>query len=147
MSTRYYLSNRQKRKEFEAFNVFWKEKFIPGLKNQINNYCMEVNGEYVNKGFAEAMIDETVAQIIYTPGDSTNYETEVCSTRWNGNRTLCQWEGVAVDGWVIRDEISLTEFFAKNSNQGQYCIVDEYDMEYSLNDFLQKIKSGNEVNK
>ncbi|MET3569277.1 hypothetical protein [Enterocloster citroniae] len=44
MSTEYYISNRRKREEILAFNRFWEEKLIPGIKEQINEYCERPTG-------------------------------------------------------------------------------------------------------
>ena len=48
LSISYYIFNRKKREEIQEFNRFWEETFIPGLKQQIEAYCGERNGTYVN---------------------------------------------------------------------------------------------------
>lgn len=141
MSTKYYISNRKKREEIQAFNDFWEKNLIPGLKKQIGDYCKEASGEYVNPAFAEAVIDDKVSGFSYPPGDASSYEAEICSTRYNGSRTLCQWEGICVDDDIIRDESSLIDFFQVKENQKRYCITDEYDKEYTLAEFLDMIRS------
>lgn len=140
MSTEYFISNRNKREEIQAFNKFWEEKLIAGLKTQINNYCNEVDGDYVNINFAEDIIMDKVSKISYAPADTTSYETKIGSSRWNGKRTLFQWEGACINDHVIRDEMSLVDFFADKDIQKQYYITDEYNAEYTFNEFLDKIR-------
>ena len=140
LSTEYYISNRRKREEILAFNRFWEEKLIPGIKEQINEYCGEANGIHVNMGFAERVMEDEISKICHAPGDSQSYETALGSSRSNGKRTLFQWEGSYVDDHIIRDEGSLVDFFSHQANQDHYCIVDEHGTEYSIEDFLKKIK-------
>lgn len=144
MSTEYYLSNRKKKEEVQTFNSFWENRLIPELKKRITDYCMDLNGIHVNQSFAEQIIDNRISPISCTMTDSTSYETLIGSSYWNGKRTLFQWEGAYVDGHVIRDEISVVEFYSNKENQTVYSIVDEYGTEYTLNAFLDKIKSKTE---
>lgn len=144
MSVDYYLSNRKKREEIQSFNEFWENHLVPELKNRIMDYCDEVDGDHVNSDFAKQVIDDRVSSFSYAPGDTTSYETLIGSSRWNGRRTLFQWDGAYVDGRVISDELSIIEFFSNKEHQIQYCIIDEYNKEYTLNEFLDKIKSKDE---
>ena len=61
MSTNYYIFNRKKREEIQEFNRFWEETFIPGLKQQVEDYCSKRNGTYVNTDFGNEIIKEKIA--------------------------------------------------------------------------------------
>ena len=130
MSTNYYIFNRKKREEIQEFNRFWEETFIPGLKQQVEDYCSKRNGTYVNTDFGNEIIEEKIAG------------TVIGLSHWNGKRNLFQWEGSYVEEHIIRDEASLVEFFNSKMNQQQYSIVDEFDKEYTLDAFLHAIKYG-----
>ena len=130
------------REEIQAFNRFWEETFIPGLKQQIENYCSEVNGTYVNAEFGNEIVRESISGISGAPGKSESYETVIGVSHWNGKRNLFQWEGSYVEEHIIRDEASLVDFFNSKMNQQQYSIVDEFDKEYTLDAFLNAIKYG-----
>ena len=58
LSTNYYIFNRKKREEIQEFNRFWEETFIPGLKQQVEDYCSKRNGTYVNTDFGNEIIKE-----------------------------------------------------------------------------------------
>ena len=142
MSTNYYIFNRKKREEIQEFNRFWEETFIPGLKQQVEDYCSKRNGTYVNTDFGNEIIEEKIAGISGAPGKSESYETVIGVSHWNGKRNLFQWEGSYVEEHIIRDEASLVEFFNSKMYQQQYSIVDEFDKEYTLDAFLHAIKYG-----
>lgn len=141
MSTEYYLSNRKKQEEIQAFNKFWEEELIPEFKQKIIDYCKKADGRYVNEMFAEQIIEEKITDISAAPGDSQGYETIIGVSRWSGKRPLFQWEGSYIEDCIIRDEGSLVGFFASKTNQERYCIVDENHKEYTLKGFLEKIKA------
>ncbi len=142
LSTSYYIFNRKKREEIQEFNRFWEETFIPGLKQQIEAYCGERNGTYVNPDFGNEIINEKISGISDAPGKSESYEMVIGVSHWNGKRNLFQWEGSYVEEHIIRDEASLVEFFNSKMNQQQYSIADEFDKEYTLDAFLNAIKYG-----
>ena len=97
MSTNYYIFNRKNREEIQEFNRFWEETFIPGLKQQVEDYCCKRNGTYVNTDFGNEIIKEKIAGISGAPGKSESYETVIGVSHWNGKRNLFQWEGSYVD--------------------------------------------------
>ena len=142
LSISYYIFNRKKREEIQEFNRFWEETFIPGLKQQIEAYCGERHGTYVNPDFGNEIINEKISGISDAPGKSESYEMVIGVSHWNGKRNLFQWEGSYVEEHIIRDEASLVEFFNSKMNQQQYSIVDEFDKEYTLDAFLNAIKYG-----
>lgn len=139
MPTIFYLTNREKKEEILSFNRFWEEYLIPGLKAQIKGYCEEISGEYVNTDFAERIINDIISSISSTPKNPSSYETEIGVSRWNGKRVLFLWEGAYIKDKIIRDETSLVDFFKIRANQERYCIVDEHDVEYTIDSFLNKI--------
>ena len=85
LSTSYYIFNRKKREEIQEFNRFWEETFIPGLKQQIEAYCGERNGTYVNPDFGNEIINEKISGISDAPGKSESYEMVIGVSHWNGN--------------------------------------------------------------
>ena len=103
LSTNYYIFNRKKREEIQEFNRFWEETFIPGLKQQVEDYCSKRNGTYVNTDFGNEIIKEKIAGISGAPGKSESYETVIGVSHWNGKRNLFQWEGSYVEEHIIRD--------------------------------------------
>lgn len=100
-----------------------------------------MNGQYINNDVANRIIDSKISPISSVMDDSFNYETLIGTSYKNGKGTLFQWEGESVDGHVICDEVDVVEFFSNRENQIKYCIMDEYGKEYTLNEFLARIKT------
>ena len=141
MSTEFYISNRIKKREVTSLNSFWEKQLIPELKKHITDYCNELNGQYINNDVANRIIDSKISPISSVMDDSFNYETLIGTSYKNGKGTLFQWEGESVDGHVICDEVDVVEFFSNRENQIKYCIMDDYGKEYTLNEFLARIKT------
>ena len=67
LSTYYYLCDRRKREEVEAFNQFWEFDLIPGMEKQINDYCNNLAGTCVNSKYADFIIQEKLSNLFDTP--------------------------------------------------------------------------------
>lgn len=133
MSTTYYLRNRQKYKEYEAFRGFW-ENLVSKTKLSLTEYCEKTNGELVDRALAKDIVDDTISRIKRCPIDQEQFDMElfICSESFVHMR----YEVCTKSGACIQDVASF-EAFMKTEEAKRYQIVNEYWEEVSYEEMLR----------
>lgn len=140
MSTSYYLVNRKKYEEYQAFQDFWENRLVPLIKESIENYCSSIDGEYVNNDTAEDVLEKLKYRCSFCPLslDDTGTRIGAYSPR-NG----FFWDNMSIDGIYI---YSLEELYGFLKEHADYFLQDEYSEEIGFEKFCeeteQKFPSG-----
>lgn len=138
MSTVYYLRNKQKYKEYKAFEKFWK-KLVKEAKNSVAEYCKKTAGELVNADLAETIIDDTLSKISRYPIDDDKYNARLFTVTTT-DVIYAGYAGCFTEkGTCIWNDVSF-EAFTKTEEAKQYQIVDECGRIRSYQEMIKLLK-------
>ena len=132
MSTSYYLVNRKKYEEYQAFQDFWENRLVPHVKESIENYCSSVDGEYVNNDTAEDVLEELENRCSFCP---LSMESASERVRAYSPRTGFFWDNMSVNGILIYSLETLHSFL---EDHPEYFLQDEYSKEISFEKFCEE---------
>ncbi len=135
MSTSYYLTNNDKYKEYLAFQEFWENTLLPGIKDDIEKYCASAEGEYVNSDTAEDVLEDLKQHLPFCP-----LSLEDCSKRIGAFSVHDGffWDSyIRFEGNLISSVEDLMRFLENNP---EYVLQDECCETINLEEFCKRTK-------
>lgn len=132
MSTSYYVVDKKKLKEYQDFEEFWENRFKPGMKKMIEDYCSNAKGEYINQDSAEDIWYDISARLPYCPLDTDASETWIGAYSRTGGFL---WNFADVDGAMIASPKDLSSFLASHPD---FALQDENWKEISVEEFCSR---------
>ena len=136
-----YISDKNKKDECIKFERYWEEKWFPQIKNNLYDFCKEINGEIVNLDLAENIAESYIlCDCQYAPISHTLYQESLVTIKEAG----VFWHNHVWDGNKISNLSDLIHFFDNTEHQKKYVLEDESGNIYSLCELIHEITKYNE---
>lgn len=131
----YYLINRKQKKEYEDFQKFWDESFLPQMRKKLWDYCEEYDGDYVNNDYAEYIEEKTFYGMGYGTLSDSDWQTRIGIFSYTTDRF--RFDHIYLEDTTIHDKKSLRSFCKKHP---EYMLIDDNREEISLDEFEKLVK-------
>lgn len=135
MGTVYYLRNKKKYNEISSFKSFL-ETSLNKLKKDIEEYCDKANGVIINSDYAEDICKSLPS--IYSLVSEDRYDIDIGAFGRSG--FIFRNEYVEEEEIILNSLESLKEILNGTNGNG-YCIIDDYNKEISLKEFIAMINT------
>ncbi len=133
MSASYYITNKKKLKEYQAFQEFWDNRFIPGIMDSIREYCEGAAGEYINQSTARDICDEISFGLPSCPISIDDSSMRIGTfSRISG----FLWDWADIEGTVISSVADMVSFLSAHP---ECSLQDENWRDISVEEFRKRI--------